>query len=634
MKMAGQPTKSFEEFLTCSICFDIFKHPKILPCVHTFCKKCLSDHIQSRPSSTNNGGFQCPQCRAFVAVANPKANLDQWAGQLPDNFAFRNMIEHMNPNANPEAAVCAEHGNKLELVCANCDTVPICYTCQAVSHRMCSQVYTVSVAAQERRNSISYHLSGIQERQEKVRVRLVELDKESKILEAHRNLAMGELQRMYEAAQKLIKDEFDKTVTEMHDKFTECKQVFDAEKSVMKTSEDQLQTFMADTQKMLHDSDMAVVSKCKGVVSQAEDVMSKNPATPEIPTFSLTLERNNSVMNKMANLNFGNLTVTRRVREIRFLLPKLEILRRESISSTATAPASSFRSTNGMAPPPSPILTETNLILQSRKCLPTKLRGDKTKCCLRDVTIVSGNVIVVTDGDNMTVKSFTTEGEHLETSCYKTDRTPCGITTVADMTVAVMIPKQKEMHLLFVRPNILLKRKVRLPKGYYVASALSPDRLAVCTCPSSDAPTVDVIDCQGQLLWNVPIGSHLLANPMYMCTTPSRDILVSDPTISTCVCFRQNGVVLFNYSPDVSTGLAIKKPFGISVDKQGVILVADKDTNSVIAMSAEGRPTRQVITRSNTKELNLKSVAVGERGMIVTMHEDKLNVFKVQNAPQ
>ena len=39
------PTKSlakgFNEELTCSVCLELFKTPKTLPCLHTFCEECL-----------------------------------------------------------------------------------------------------------------------------------------------------------------------------------------------------------------------------------------------------------------------------------------------------------------------------------------------------------------------------------------------------------------------------------------------------------------------------------------------------------------------------------------------------------------------------------------------------------------
>ena len=44
-------TKRFSEELTCPICLDRFQAPKLLPCLHTFCKKCLKDVVGNIPAT-------------------------------------------------------------------------------------------------------------------------------------------------------------------------------------------------------------------------------------------------------------------------------------------------------------------------------------------------------------------------------------------------------------------------------------------------------------------------------------------------------------------------------------------------------------------------------------------------------
>uniref|UniRef100_A0A670HLQ7 RING-type domain-containing protein n=1 Tax=Podarcis muralis TaxID=64176 RepID=A0A670HLQ7_PODMU len=45
-----------EDFLTCKICYDLYVVPKILPCLHTYCQKCLEPLVE-------NGTIHCPECR-------------------------------------------------------------------------------------------------------------------------------------------------------------------------------------------------------------------------------------------------------------------------------------------------------------------------------------------------------------------------------------------------------------------------------------------------------------------------------------------------------------------------------------------------------------------------------------------
>ena len=64
--MAVKPTTStndLAELVTCSICFENFKDARALPCMHSYCKKCLEDLIG------REGKITCPQCRREFEVS-------------------------------------------------------------------------------------------------------------------------------------------------------------------------------------------------------------------------------------------------------------------------------------------------------------------------------------------------------------------------------------------------------------------------------------------------------------------------------------------------------------------------------------------------------------------------------------
>ena len=54
-----------EEFLTCSMCLNCFSRPKMLPCQHVFCTRCLHKWYESRAgqSGTSSKSVTCPMCR-------------------------------------------------------------------------------------------------------------------------------------------------------------------------------------------------------------------------------------------------------------------------------------------------------------------------------------------------------------------------------------------------------------------------------------------------------------------------------------------------------------------------------------------------------------------------------------------
>ena len=74
-----------QEQLTCPICLNQFDSPKTLPCLHSFCLKC----IQQLPADLEKGKhvISCPSCRKTVQVP------DKGPADLPTAFVINSFIE-------------------------------------------------------------------------------------------------------------------------------------------------------------------------------------------------------------------------------------------------------------------------------------------------------------------------------------------------------------------------------------------------------------------------------------------------------------------------------------------------------------------------------------------------------------
>ncbi|XP_066270894.1 E3 ubiquitin-protein ligase TRIM45-like [Branchiostoma lanceolatum] len=76
------------EFLECAICLESFKDPKILPCLHTFCKGCLGKFLAKEGDV--KGKFPCPTCRTETVLS------EGGVAGLKDNFfvlSLRDTVE-------------------------------------------------------------------------------------------------------------------------------------------------------------------------------------------------------------------------------------------------------------------------------------------------------------------------------------------------------------------------------------------------------------------------------------------------------------------------------------------------------------------------------------------------------------
>ena len=67
--------QKLDDELTCPVCSDHFKEPKVLQCLHYYCKTCISDLIKRAPRGRS---FNCPECRREALAANN--DPERWSG--------------------------------------------------------------------------------------------------------------------------------------------------------------------------------------------------------------------------------------------------------------------------------------------------------------------------------------------------------------------------------------------------------------------------------------------------------------------------------------------------------------------------------------------------------------------------
>ncbi|XP_011409678.1 PREDICTED: tripartite motif-containing protein 3-like [Amphimedon queenslandica] len=108
-----------EELLTCSICRDSFTNPRILPCYHSFCQRCLERVPQNKKNEVYY--LSCPVCRNDAEI--PKEGF-------PTSFFINNLKDMQDSIVLID---CFDHKKPLDLFCDKCNTL-ICSTC-AVSHK-------------------------------------------------------------------------------------------------------------------------------------------------------------------------------------------------------------------------------------------------------------------------------------------------------------------------------------------------------------------------------------------------------------------------------------------------------------------------------------------------------------------
>ncbi|XP_070205381.1 E3 ubiquitin-protein ligase TRIM56-like isoform X1 [Littorina saxatilis] len=112
----------------CSVCHELFKNPKLLPCAHVLCRHCLLSWLASNPEAL------CPLCRGAIADTKEKSRTKGWkevVDALPDDVAMAALVESTR-------VLSQDH------VCVGCKTaaVSICLNCNDMMCKSCGCQHT------------------------------------------------------------------------------------------------------------------------------------------------------------------------------------------------------------------------------------------------------------------------------------------------------------------------------------------------------------------------------------------------------------------------------------------------------------------------------------------------------------
>ena len=113
-----------EEEITCSICAELFTDPKTIPCLHTFCKRCIEQSIEMAVDC-------CPLCRAPL----PQDGI----ASIPINFTINRLVEIFGKRK--------EAGNirTTKIMCGTCEdglvAVTWCIDCENSLCQNCNKVH-------------------------------------------------------------------------------------------------------------------------------------------------------------------------------------------------------------------------------------------------------------------------------------------------------------------------------------------------------------------------------------------------------------------------------------------------------------------------------------------------------------
>ncbi|XP_049442495.1 nuclear factor 7, brain-like [Epinephelus fuscoguttatus] len=103
-----------EKDLCCPVCQDVFRHPVVLSCSHSFCKDCLQNWWTEKPTR------ECPVCKRRSSKVEPPCNLalknlcEAFLLERDQRVIFRDSEKHTNHRFRPVDEFARQHKKELE----------------------------------------------------------------------------------------------------------------------------------------------------------------------------------------------------------------------------------------------------------------------------------------------------------------------------------------------------------------------------------------------------------------------------------------------------------------------------------------------------------------------------------------
>ena len=121
-----------EKDITCAICQEHYTEPKVLPCLHYYCKQCILNLALRRGT---NQPFSCPECRKKISL--PEGGVEElktafFVHRLKDMYST---VERVHGKVDVKCEGCTDSGDKAEAFCRQC-AVFICKECIKQHKRM------------------------------------------------------------------------------------------------------------------------------------------------------------------------------------------------------------------------------------------------------------------------------------------------------------------------------------------------------------------------------------------------------------------------------------------------------------------------------------------------------------------
>ncbi|XP_052781915.1 tripartite motif-containing protein 2-like [Mya arenaria] len=627
--------------VTCVLCKETYKKPKYLPCLHTFCERCLEGYIvkisdictklnnklpasifDNKPYVWTGDGFPCPVCRKHVQmrVDQLKGSVpQQWAAMFPMNQLTLSILGYDNiPTDDNVCSPCQKIGEPepADHWCLECAEA-LCKSCSA-HHRVLRATDTHAVVqivelknqkGPMRHEEVSTcHPHGgklinlycvdhnkvacddCAKEEHRDCENLIDIEKVAGEIknssEAHKLL--DKLKECNEESECIILDR-----TRTIDKLESTKDVF--QNNIQKVRNeinkvlDELEKIFKEDFETTHKKvtlDLAdQIGRCHFLQKAVDSSMGvlraaiEHGTDNELFVVAHTMEKELHKYEEVIEKETTDLFDIDYEFEVNYEIEHV-LLALDEIGSVKI---------NRTPTTVSPFVKKHAKIIE---------RFDATSAMDERCAEVTGGTflpddrILLVDNANEKLKLFTPDGYLL---CeLEMSSSPWDIACIPGGMAAVTLPEDKKILMVSGLNDCItpVDQFTTSGKCYGIAySYYEKDLVVACDTPGDGMAVVKVISLSGEEVRNISIGEDgksLISRPSYVATNPfNADVYVSDDCNNTVIGITMGGDFRFKHSESY-----LQLPVGIAADNHGCVYVCGNGSCDIHQMSCDGQRIR------------------------------------------